>query len=69
MKTVRVRIAVGVDESGDWNAVGWRTADPAWTGSDVLGNLDGHVKVLRWVEADIPVPDAESVTVEGEVVK
>lgn len=75
-KTKRVRIAVAIDEHGNFRAVGW-TPHPA-TGS--LAELDmkeeahdlfmdnahgGTMCHIIWVEADIPIP--EPVTIQGTV--
>lgn len=54
-KTVRVRIAVAVDKDGDWRAWG-----------DVEEVVVFGGEALHWVEADIPLPQPQ--TVEGEVV-
>lgn len=69
-KTVRVRIAVVVDESGDWSAAGsggldWATDDPTSVDEAHEAGVapDGAV---RFVEADVPLP-VPAVVVEGEV--
>ena len=65
-RTVRVRVAVCVDEQGRWDAIVWPnahdsdTANAAAKTEDVRGR-----KATFYVEADIPIH--ESVTVEGEV--
>lgn len=70
-KTVRVRIAVAVDETGDWSASGWRLTpgrSPAGHYDEMQGiALDGvmgkHV-VYHWIEADIPIPEETTHVVE-----
>lgn len=71
-KTVRVRIAVAVDEHGQWCAAAWRSNDDvrnareahSFLDDETSGDEDRHVV---YVEADVPLPS--SVTVQGEVKK
>lgn len=70
-ETVRVRIAVGVDPKGNWQAHGYKGASEA----DAIGfalevwdsEIDDHASgvVTHWIEADIPLPAPQ--TVEGRV--
>jgi hypothetical protein len=69
MATVRVRIAVVVDDKGGWNAAGWNSAGPQ---DDIGAARDGHnpdheivSERVHFVEADIPIP--EPTTIEGTV--
>lgn len=72
MPTVRVRIAVVVDPSGKWNAVGYSKDGDL---NNVLGDDDmdfaieglgdGSGESRFWITATLPVPEAA--TVEGEV--
>lgn len=62
MKTVRVRIAVAVDKTGHWSAVGWKDAKDAM-GHAVETLEPGEARY--WLEADLPIP-TES-TVEARV--
>lgn len=69
MKTIRVRIAVAIDEDGDWVAWGAAYVSDAMLVRDVGERAsymvaDDHRTVF--VEADVPIPEA--VTVVGEVV-
>lgn len=65
-KTVRVRIACCVDAEGYWYACGCGEADDEDTSQEALDNVSDHCKrVVHWITADVPVPQA--VEVEGEV--
>lgn len=66
--TVRVRIAVAVNEKGEWNAAG----------SNVYGDKDARAYALEglwesageavhFIEATLPLPLPQSVTVQGVV--
>jgi hypothetical protein len=66
-KTIKVRIAVAVDEYGNWNSSGWKTANCAPAGDrEVMGNalefLDvGGAEACYWVTAELPLP------IQGEI--
>ena len=64
-KTVRVRIAVVVDARRCWEARGSDGNSDA--GSASSATCDNHGGSLHFVEADIPIPQPQ--TVEGEVVE
>lgn len=66
VETVRVRIAVVVDDSGFWRAVGELGQIDADAVADATGHWDNDGPLsVSWVEAEVPVPEA--VTVQGEV--
>ena len=69
MKVKRVRIAVVVLQDGsDWSSAGWcseRAGDQQFADTALETLTDGPY-VLRFVEADIELP--ESTTIEGVVV-
>ncbi len=67
-KTVRVRIAVAVNAIGHWNACGSHDLSEKTSRGITLEGLavDGP-EAVRWIEADVPLPD--DVTVEGECVQ
>lgn len=67
MKTVRIRIAVAVDQQGHWNASGWSGEYSPAKDAAIDSALEycGSGAVLYWVEADLPIPEA--VVVQGEV--
>jgi hypothetical protein len=55
-KTVRVRILVAIDTTGDWQSYGHSKCPDDWAKEDISTDaLDGS-EVYHWVEADIPVP-------------
>lgn len=69
--TQRVRIAVCIDSDGNWVASGWSGGSEkqlASSAEDYHGLLDDgtYLRVVHWVEADVPVPAAA--VVEGRVV-
>jgi hypothetical protein len=62
--TIKIRIAVAVDERGNWNSCGWKA------GSD-KDKMDNALEVLPvgaincfWVEAEIALPG----TIQGKAV-
>jgi hypothetical protein len=69
-KTVKVRIAVAVDPEGDWNATGWRGRDGEPVDEEameiVADNLNPGERRF-WVEAELPVPERDAVTIQGAV--
>lgn len=72
MKTKRVRIAVAMNEDGEWYAYGWRdnSNTPNEEADGVKASkaeeaLTGVNITTHFVEADIPIP--ESTTIEGTV--
>lgn len=74
-ETVRVRIAVAVDQSGNWSAYGANdeperamkmTASDSRSVHDVVADFGNEtVEAFHWVEANIPLPIAA--VIEGEV--
>lgn len=62
----KVRIAVAIAANGDWMAVGAHDA----TDEAIIDTLyDNGIPVgaaLRWIEADVPLPDV--LTIEGKTV-
>jgi len=69
MTTVRVRIAVAVDPQGNWNAAGWKVHGHQPEEREflfcALEGLDSSEESCFWVEADLPIPEIQ--TVQGEV--
>ena len=69
-KTVRVRIAVAVDEKGQYQVDGWdgATDDKVIVAKaiDYLIDPEGCIRV-SFIEADVPMPLPQSTTIEGEV--
>ncbi len=66
MKEITVRIAVAVDEEGDWVADGG-SRQPDGAAEDAVVDLLGAFGPVRisYVTARVPVPEAEEI--EGEV--
>lgn len=62
--TVKVRIAVGVGPSGDWNAVGSCSLESHDAMALAVDCVDAG-EARYWVEAELPVPKAT--TVQGNV--
>lgn len=57
METVKVRIAVAVDETGEWCSAGWSgyANDDDLMGSARNGVVDNFAREF-WIEAEIPIP-------------
>lgn len=66
MATVKVRVAVAVDEAGNWGSIGFSRMDPThrWMASE---NLDGMLTRWFWVDAELPLPTEQAETVTGVV--
>lgn len=57
MPKVKVRIAVAVDPSGDWNCAGWSSGSD----DDKMGiacETVAHGERRYWLEAELDVPEA-----------
>lgn len=69
MKTVRVKIAVAIDPTGNWNSSGWSNngVPVIKDAMDIAVDGVGDGEQRYWIEADIPVP--EQFVIEGIVVK
>ena len=70
MKTIKVRIAVGVAADGKWSCSGWNDCDDTSTAGIALECLDAEIsagvaKHIVWLEAEVPLP--EPLVVEGVV--
>lgn len=67
MKTKTVRIAVAVNDSGQWNAAGWEidvTPSPEETVKNcAFSGLDAESdrEHLVWITAEIPIPEVAEV--------
>ncbi len=61
-KTVRVRVAVGVDARGVWSAIG----DCSFPDDDMAARLFMEDSRITFIEADVPLPEKpETVEAEG----
>jgi hypothetical protein len=72
MATKRVRVAVAIDEDGDWDSCSAHDGadqDAAILATEALDSYtEGRYQAVHFIEANIPVPVApESQTVEGKV--
>jgi len=70
MATKKILIACVVGADGSWNAVSWWApssvsgAEASWRDAAWEGYLgESEVKGFCWIEAEIPIPDAEAVVV------
>lgn len=67
LKTIKVRIAVAVNETGNWDAYGRDCHSDITAINQVLCQMPANKhNGIYFVEADLPVPTAE--TYQGEVV-
>jgi hypothetical protein len=70
MKTIKVRIALEVASTGQWQAYGFDLTDGTW--DDIMDGLEPlqepYVK-RHWIEAEVPVPAAEPATIAGSAVE
>ena len=62
-RTVRVRIAVAVDPTGDWSSAGWKSADPGELHSYAIDTLEVGER-RYWLEADLEIPEIPAMRVE-----
>ncbi len=66
-KTVKVRIAVGVDAEGNWTGYGWRDApDDARETLNVCLDDINDGEIVYWLTAELPIP-TEPPTIEATV--
>jgi hypothetical protein len=64
-ETVRVKIAVAVDESGNWNASGWKNAK---NGADMDIAIEGvdPGEARYYVTAELPLPQRGTIAGDAE---
>ncbi len=70
MSRQKIRIAVAINSSGQWNCAGWSNAknnDICDMALEGLQNEDRMEKIY-FVEAEIEVPSSEPTVVKGTVV-
>lgn len=66
--TVRVRIAVVVNDAGKWCANAWNDGSTEdFLENCTMGLEEGHQEATYFVECDIPIPQAVAGTVQGIV--
>lgn len=68
MKTVKVRIALEIGPEGDWQASACSADENDWgvamSAYDVIDSSQRY-----WIEAEVPVPEAEPTTISGKAVE
>lgn len=76
MKTMKVRIAVAINDKGEWSSFGYHLNGREESDTDIclqgmaLEGLEsgmGFCEMVHFIEAEIPIP--ESQTIQGEVVR
>lgn len=66
MRTIKVRIAVAVDASGEWNACGGTWAKDDKVAMDIAVDPLADGEARYWVETEIALPtSAEPIAVEA----
>lgn len=68
MNTIKIRIAVAINEAGEWYGYGFKDCKSWAEATDSFDVLDGH-EHRYWVEAVIPLPKPEPDVVMGESFK
>lgn len=62
-KTVRVKVAVAVDPTGNWNASGWRDGDDIEKMGTAFDPLEPG-EARYWLTAELPIPEKVEVVAE-----
>lgn len=57
MATVKVRIAVAVDDTGNWNACGWKNAPNDAEKMDLCVESLNDGEARYWLEAELALPE------------
>lgn len=65
MKTVKVRIAVAVDDTGRWQASGWRNQKDSDAMATAIEFLDSTPEARYFIEAELLVPEVQ--TIQGTI--
>ena len=65
---MKVRVAVAVGDGGDYHAVGWSDADPTDCMGIAADCLESAYYAEFWLEADLPIPVAQTVKAKVEEV-
>lgn len=71
-KTVKIRVAVAVDPSGDWYAAGWSMYNGEPNSVEAMDEaIDGveSGEACYWLEAELPIPEFPTVQAKVEVAK
>ncbi|MBO1080863.1 hypothetical protein [Roseomonas haemaphysalidis] len=64
-QTVKVRIAVAVDKTGDWNAFGSK-GSKAHDAMSIAVEMVEDGEARYWITAELPIPSAADVAGEVE---
>jgi hypothetical protein len=64
MPDVQVRIAVAVDVTGEWYAIGADIYSDKQAAFEARNGWGGPNKVVTWLTAALPVPEAQTVRAE-----
>jgi hypothetical protein len=64
MPDVQVRIAVAVDVTGEWYAIGADIYSDKQAAFEARNGWGGPNKVVTWLTATLPVPEAQTVRAE-----
>ncbi len=66
MASKKIRIACGIDESGNWGAYGWRDGEDYlfWDAMDGVAEFAG-AQSRFWIEVEVPIP--EKTVLEGAI--
>ena len=65
-KTVKVRVAVAVDEDGAWSATGGHDVRPRESAAMAAEDLEPQAVRIFYLTATLPIPDEPEVEAEGE---
>jgi hypothetical protein len=65
-KTVKVKIAVSVDYTGDWSSAGWKGVDEKEMHSYTIDGLHPGEK-RYWLEAELEPPEEVPTTISPTV--
>jgi hypothetical protein len=63
MKTIKVRVAVAIDPSGKWNALGWSGECDYVIMRDCVEHLE-EGEARYWLEAELPIPEVPVIGAE-----
>ena len=71
METEKVRIAIMIDNHGEWVSNGWSGASDDELTTEVESNVYGSgTMVLHFIEVEVPIPEHPQTEVcEGQVVQ
>ncbi|MEM9354620.1 MAG: hypothetical protein AAGB04_00270 [Pseudomonadota bacterium] len=59
---IKVRIAVAINQEGDWSSCGWESANDEDMRSIAIENLDSLAEQIYWIEAELECPADKTAT-------